>query len=184
MSPFGVNFLSQKFSGQLGLWMRPAATRTNSLSEYSRTLNAKPDHPNPLSKYSRRRLNETHVGNFRQGGISVCNGGNRAARRVTCLVDGDTGWENGVKWRLKDTDTPELGRAECNNEHQKALAALDRLRALMLSGYSVEWLGTTGSYGRALVRITLSDGRDAGRVLIDEGLAQPWPNTGNVWCRR
>jgi len=37
--------------------------------------------------------------------ISICRGW---ARRATCLVDGDTGWENGVKWRLSDVDTPEI----------------------------------------------------------------------------
>ncbi|MEN3793937.1 hypothetical protein [Fulvimarina sp. MAC3] len=37
-------------------------------------------------------------------------------------------------------------------------------------------------YGRALVSIQLSNGRDAGQTLIDEGLAQPWPNSGNPWC--
>lgn len=35
---------------------------------------------------------------------------------------------------------------------------------------------------RALLSIGLADGRDAGRVLMEEGLAQPWPNVGNVWC--
>jgi endonuclease YncB( thermonuclease family) len=39
--------------------------------------------------------------------IDMCSGGDRAARKVTCLVDGDTGWERGVKWRLLDIDAPE-----------------------------------------------------------------------------
>ena len=25
-------------------------------------------------------------------------------------------------------------------------------------------------------------GTDAATVLMDEGLAQSWPNTGNIWC--
>ena len=36
---------------------------------------------------------------------------------------------------------------------------------------------------RDLVRVILKDGRDAGRVLISEELAQKWPNKGNRWCR-
>jgi hypothetical protein len=29
--------------------------------------------------------------------LPVCEGADRAARRLTCIVDGDTGWESGVK---------------------------------------------------------------------------------------
>jgi endonuclease YncB( thermonuclease family) len=101
---------------------------------------------------------------------------------VTCIVDGDTGWEDGVKWRLYSVDTPELSRPACTNERRKAIAARDRLRDLMGGGYRLDWIGRSGSYGRKLVRIKLADGRYAGRVLIQEGLAQPWPNSGNIWC--
>ena len=31
------------------------------------------------------------------GTIPVCSGGDRAARKLTCIVDGDIGWERGVK---------------------------------------------------------------------------------------
>src|SRR5688572_18991541 len=47
------------------------------------------------------------------GGVPICAGGLRAAHRVTCLVDGDTGWESGVKWRLSGVDTPELTLPGC-----------------------------------------------------------------------
>ena len=117
--------------------------------------------------------------------IPVCEGGHRAARKVTCIVDGDTGWENGRKWRYMAIDTPEMpGHAGCRAEAEKAVAARDRLRTLMSSGYRINWSGRSGSYGRALVTITLADGRDAGNVLLGEGLAQPWPNSGNIWCGR
>ncbi|WEX12237.1 hypothetical protein [Chelativorans sp. AA-79] len=44
----------------------------------------------------------------------VCSGGNRAKRQVACLVEGDTGWEDGMKWRLKGVETPEYAKhAEC-----------------------------------------------------------------------
>jgi endonuclease YncB( thermonuclease family) len=98
-------------------------------------------------------------------------------------VDGDTGWELGVKWRLTHVDTPELTSPECQLEYQKALRARDRLQHLMSTGYRVEWSGSSDRYGRALVRITLHDGRDAGDALLAEGLAQTWPNRGNVWCQ-
>ena len=114
--------------------------------------------------------------------IPVCSGGSRRGRKVTCLVDGDTGWEHGVKWRLKSIDTPEISKPECRHERTIAIAARNRLQDLMRAGYSIGWTGSNGYYGRALVRIRLADGRDAAQVLLEEGLAQPWPNSGNVWC--
>lgn len=116
--------------------------------------------------------------------LYVCSGGSRHVRGVTCIVDGDTGWENGMKWRLVDKDTPELSRPACNREYRLAVRARDRLLQLMAGGYVVEPSGGTGRYGRQLVRIRLSSGEYAGDVLMREGLAQPWPNTGNIWCSR
>ncbi|WP_099865938.1 thermonuclease family protein [Pararhizobium haloflavum] len=117
--------------------------------------------------------------------LPVCEGGDRAARMLTCIVDGDTGWENGVKWRYDSIDTPEMpGHAECDAEAQMAVQSRDRLRELMGDSYTINWSGDEGSYGRALVTIELADGRYAGEVLISEQLAQPWPNQGNVWCGR
>jgi endonuclease YncB( thermonuclease family) len=60
----------------------------------------------------------------------------------------------------------------------------DRLAALMSSGYRVVWSGRYDKYNRALVDIELSAGRSAAQVLLDEGLAQGWPNVGNIWCGR
>ncbi|WP_128292026.1 thermonuclease family protein [Afifella aestuarii] len=114
--------------------------------------------------------------------LPICTGGNRAARKVTCVVDGDTGWEAGVKWRAIDVDTPEIGHAACIRERQLGERARDRLRELMSDGYTIEWVHERGNFGRELATVRLSDGRDAGQVLIEEGLSQRWPNEGNVWC--
>lgn len=116
------------------------------------------------------------------GDIPVCSGGDRAARKLTCVNDGDGGYEHGVKWRAIDVDTPEIDHAECARERRLGEMARDRLRELMAGGYTIEWTGERGYYGRALVIVRLADGRDAGRVLVAEGLSQPYPNTGNVWC--
>lgn len=116
--------------------------------------------------------------------IPLCSGGDRAARKVTCIVDGDTGWEHGVKWRMLDIDTPEIDHAECSNERKLGEQARDRLRSLMDHGYKIEWAHEKGKYRRELVTVRLADGRDAGKVLINQGLAQPWPNHGNKWCGR
>lgn len=114
------------------------------------------------------------------GGIKEC-----GIIRYTCLVDADTGWQDGVKWRLLNIDAPEMDRkAECAAEKEKAEAALQRLRELMADGYTIKNSGRKDRYDRALVDVMLRDGRDAGNVLMAEGLAQPWPNSGNVWCGR
>lgn len=116
--------------------------------------------------------------------IEECSGGDRAARLVTCLVDGDTGWERGVKWRLLDIDTPETFEAECEREKEIGEKAKLRLQSLMAKGYRLVDSGGKDrtSDRRALVRVMPPDGRDAGKVLVKEGLAQPRPNTGNRWC--
>ncbi|ORE91024.1 hypothetical protein [Aurantimonas sp. 22II-16-19i] len=117
--------------------------------------------------------------------LPVCKGGNRVERELTCLVDGDTGYERGLHWRLKDIDTPEMSsHAECGHEATLAVRARDRLRVLMGDGYQIIDTGEVGRYGRSIVRIRLADGRDAGYVLLSENLAQPWPNEGNRWCGR
>lgn len=112
-----------------------------------------------------------------KGSVSAC-----GWIRRTCLVDGDTGWQDGRKWRLTAIDAPEFGYAECGRERELAQKSLDRLTELMASGYRIVWSGKDDRYGRALVDVTLADGRDAGSVLMTEKLAQPWPNSGNVWC--
>lgn len=115
--------------------------------------------------------------------IEICSGPDRAERKVTCLVDGDTGWENGVKWRLREIDTPERGEnAECAEEPRIAAAATARMTALMRTGYTIEWSGETDRAGRQLVTVRLANGRDAGEVLVEEGLAVRWPHRPRVWC--
>ena len=117
--------------------------------------------------------------------IPICSGGDRAGRRLTCIVDGDTGWQDGVKWRLTSrsggVDAPEISKPDCAAERTAGDRATRRLQALMASGYTMAVTGTD-RYDRQLVVVTLADGRDAGGVLIEEGHAQRWPNSGNPWC--
>ena len=78
------------------------------------------------------------------GAIPVCSGGDRAARKLTCIVDGDTGWERGVKWRALNVDTPEISQPGCAAEKRLGLEARDRLRQLMADGYEIEWTSGRG----------------------------------------
>jgi endonuclease YncB( thermonuclease family) len=116
--------------------------------------------------------------------LPVCSGGDRAARGVTCLVDGDTGWEAGAKWRLLDVDTPEYGaQAACPAEVEMAKIATYRMLELMRGGYTIEWHDAKDRGGdRELVTVRLSDGRNAGIVLVEEGLAVAWPHRAGAWC--
>ncbi len=105
--------------------------------------------------------------------------------RRTCLVNGDTGRQDGIKWRTHAIDAPEPDtKAGCGAEQEKAKASLARLKALMADGYTIKPSVQNDRFGRALVDVVLRDGPDAGFVRITEGLAHPWPNTGNVWCGR
>lgn len=117
------------------------------------------------------------AGSMLPGGLPMCGGG----QRISCLVDGDTGWARGTKWRLAAIDAPEAFSPACAAEKRAADRATRRLQSLLSSGYRLDATGRD-RYGRELVTITLSDGRDAGRVLMAEGLAQGWPNRGNPWC--
>lgn len=129
------------------------------------------------NRFSTADLTGTITGS---GGIAEC----RLIRR-TCLVDGDTGWQDGTKWRMQGIDAPEMDdKAECESERVKATASLQRLTELMAPGDSIKGSGKNDRFGRALVDVLLNDGRDAGKLLIAEALAQPWPNNGNVWCER
>ncbi len=111
-------------------------------------------------------------------GIGMCWGG----FRYTCLVDGDTGWESGRKWRLMSVDAPELSGAKCAWERSAAQAARDRPAELMSTGYRIRWSGETDRYGRDLVDIVLSDGSDVAEMLISEGLARRWTGRRYSWC--
>ena len=52
----------------------------------------------------------------------------------------------------------------------------------MADGYAIEWTGAADRYGRQLVTVRLEDGREAGEVLVAEGLSQRWPGKSGVWC--
>lgn len=120
------------------------------------------------------------VGEDRHGPIAICG----PISRDTCLVDGDTGRDSGRKWRLISVDAPEIAEPECENERKLAIAARNRLQELLSGSYRIRPNGRDDPNGRQLVDILLENGQDVGRILMDEGLAQRWPNHGNIWCGR
>jgi endonuclease YncB( thermonuclease family) len=115
--------------------------------------------------------------------VGLCSGGDRAARRVTCVVDGDTIWEEGNKLRFLDIDAAETdSKASCAAERVAAAKGAQMVIEVMQTGYRIHYTGRTGGYGRDLVKMYNSDGQDVGQLLIQQGFAQPWPNSSNPWC--
>lgn len=96
--------------------------------------------------------------------------------RHHCVHDGDTIWWQGEKIRVSDIDAPELG-GKCRAERRRAIAARDRLVALINAGPVRITRDGRDRYGRTLARIgTISE------QLIAEGLASRWPERRD-WCR-
>ena len=107
------------------------------------------------------------------------------AVRETCVVDGDTFWLNGVKIRIADVDTPEIGSPKCEGERLLGLEAKQRLLALLNEGPfelrpNAEGRDVDG-YGRQL-RVVVRDGRSLGDRLVEEGLAHRWVGSKQPWC--
>ena len=103
--------------------------------------------------------------------------------RTTCVVDGDTFWLDGVKIRIADINTPEIGSPECAAE-----AALGRRASTSLAELLGEAPFTLASidrdedqYGRKL-RIAERNGQSIGALLVAEGLAHEWRGRREGWC--
>jgi endonuclease YncB( thermonuclease family) len=106
------------------------------------------------------------------------------------VVDGDT-WAvfGGETIRELGIDAPEsrylFGRELWACDAEKALGdqAKARLEELLLDGpIRIETNGDRDRYDRLLARAVLPDGRYAGDVLIEEGLAVPWAGRQHDWC--
>ena len=91
-----------------------------------------------------------------------------SVERVTCVVDGDTVWFQGTKYRFADIDTPEKGGlAECVQEGLQAIEATKRLAVILSSNaFSIEPSGTD-RYGRTLARFVVGN-TTAGEMLVSE----------------
>lgn len=111
--------------------------------------------------------------------FTVCAGPNRH----TCVIDGDTFWLDGMKVRIADINTPEVGRPECAAEAALGRQATSRLAELLSSGAITlaEIDRDEDHYGRKL-RIIERDGRSIGQMLVAEGLAHEWRGRREGWC--
>jgi hypothetical protein len=110
----------------------------------------------------------------------------RIANPPIIVLDGDTVRSGGKTYRLVGIDTPEKNpRAQCSGEHDRAMRASRRLQQLIDGGKTdlarvacACQQGTEGTsacnHGRLCGRLT-AGGRDVARILINEGLAHPYP---------
>ncbi|QGP79451.1 thermonuclease family protein [Sphingobium sp. CAP-1] len=100
-----------------------------------------------------------------------------------CVVDGDTFWFRGDKYRIADIDTPETHGPRCAIEGALGARATRRLQMLMNEGpFSLESGDReTDRYGRNL-RVVTREGQSIGDRLVAEGLARRWDGSRHPWC--
>jgi micrococcal nuclease len=111
--------------------------------------------------------------------FSVC-----GSVRRTCVVDGDTFWLDGVKIRIADIDTPEIGQPQCDREYQLGMKATYRLVELLNARpFELRMIGERDEdrFGRKL-RVVIRGGRSLGDQLVSEGLARTWSGRREPWC--
>ncbi len=104
--------------------------------------------------------------------------------RINCVVDGDTFWQDGVKIRIADIDTPEVSEPRCTSEAELGARATRRLLELLNAGpYELAaWENRDEDrYGRKL-RVVMRGGRSMGDQLVSEGLARTWTGQRGPWC--
>lgn len=107
-----------------------------------------------------------------------------AAPLQTCrAVDGDTIRCGELRVRLVGLDAPEM-RGRCAEERQRAIAATERLRALLEGGVRLREMGED-RYGRTLAVARNAEGQDVAAILIREGLARAYDGRGRRggWCQ-
>lgn len=105
------------------------------------------------------------------------------AKRINCVVDGDTFWHQGAKIRIADINTPETSRPGCAYEAGLGARATVRLTQLLNAGpFVLKQEGRDVDYYGRQLRTVTRDGRSLGRILVAEGLAENWTGRRRDWC--
>ncbi|WP_271439926.1 thermonuclease family protein [Pontixanthobacter luteolus] len=105
-----------------------------------------------------------------------------SAKRVTCIVDGDTFWHDGTKVRIADVNTPETSLPSCPRERELGNRATARMQTLLNEGpFQLVRAGRDEDrYGRKL-RVAMRGGKSLGGILVNEGLAESWTGRRKNW---
>ncbi|HRD78453.1 MAG TPA: thermonuclease family protein [Hyphomicrobiaceae bacterium] len=100
------------------------------------------------------------------------------------VVDGDSVRLDGIEWRLKGFDTPEIATSRCEAERRLGLLAKARLEALITAATVVDLAGDgeKDRHKRPLGDLLL-DGVNVRDLMVTELLARPY-NGGRRkgWC--
>ncbi|MBY3484498.1 thermonuclease family protein [Rhizobium laguerreae] len=104
--------------------------------------------------------------------------------RLNCIVDGDTLWNNGVKIRIADIDTPEISQPHCAAEKALGERATVRLMELVNDGpfHILAWRNRDKDRNGRELRVLVRGGRSLGDILVSEGLARTWTGRRQPWC--
>ncbi|MFC0808933.1 thermonuclease family protein [Ensifer sp. P24N7] len=104
-------------------------------------------------------------------------------KRHHCVVDGDTFWYGGTKFRLYEIDAPEVGDgAKCQQEYDSGMKATYLLQSILQSGITSMTEHGQDRYGRTLVSVQTGSG-DASGLILQAGLAEPFGRGVRVdWC--
>lgn len=103
----------------------------------------------------------------------------KTGKRHTCIVDGDTFWLDGEKFRLSGFNAPEMDGL-CQVERDKARLARVELQRLMSQPFSLERTGFD-RYGRTLAIVRTQSG-DVTDSMVGAGLAHVWRGHKENWC--
>lgn len=105
------------------------------------------------------------------------------ARRITCVVDGDTLWIDGEKIRVADIDTPETHEPKCAAEAQLGRRATLRFQQIVNAGpFTLHSTGRDLDKNKRKLRVLVRNGRSIGDQLVSEGLARTWAGKREPWC--
>lgn len=107
---------------------------------------------------------------------------------ISKVVDGDTYWANGVKYREVDMDTPETNNNpkhgyKCDAERRLGELAKSEAEAVLLNRKI--WIKPTGKwdrYDRPLVKARFGQGNWYGEHMIKMRLAAKWQGRKHRWC--
>lgn len=114
---------------------------------------------------------------------SICK---QNVKRINCIVDGDTYWKHGVKYRIFGLDTPEKGnRAKCSYERRLSNQATNSLLSLFQNSIVSEQRVGIDRYNRVLAK-TFVNGRNVADILISQGLGVVYnaqARRQGIWCK-
>jgi hypothetical protein len=98
-----------------------------------------------------------------------------------CVIDGDTIRIAGETLDIAGMVAPELRSAQCPEEKQRGVEAVQRLTAFLNSGKAATAGEVRGPDGAQRTRVEV-DGRDVGAAMVKAGVAWEPASSPHDWC--